>query len=71
VAKKTALPLTVVGASEDHLVLNGPARKYAERAPQGRYAEIAGAFHELMMETDPRRALVWREFDDLAARAGL
>ena len=68
-AKKADLPLTVVGASEDHLVLNGPARKYAERAPQGRYAEIAGAFHEVLMETDPRRALVWREFDELAARA--
>jgi lysophospholipase len=70
-ARTADLPLTVVGASEDHLVLNGPSRKYAERAPQGRYAEIAGAFHEVLMETDPRRALVWREFDDLMARAGL
>jgi len=70
-ARKADLPLTVVGAGEDHLVLNAPARKYAERAPQGRYVEIAGAFHEVMMETDSRRALAWREFDDLMARAGL
>jgi lysophospholipase len=60
-------PLTVVGAGEDHLVLNGPARRFAERA-SGRYVEIAGAFHEVLMETDARRALVWAEFDQLAAR---
>jgi lysophospholipase len=69
-ARKADLPLTVVAAGEDRLVLNAPARKYAERAPQGRYVEIAGAFHELMMETDSRRALVWREFDALVERAG-
>jgi len=60
-------PLTVVGAGEDRLVLNGPARRFAERA-SGRYVEIAGAFHEVLMETDARRALVWAEFDQLAAR---
>jgi lysophospholipase len=60
-------PLTVIGAGEDHLVLNGPARRFAERAG-GRYVEIAGAFHEVLMETDDRRALVWAQFDALAAR---
>jgi lysophospholipase len=69
-ARAAGLPLTVVCAGEDHLVLNAPARRYAERAPQGRYAEIAGAYHEILMETDARRALVWREFDGLAERAG-
>jgi lysophospholipase len=68
-ARAATLPLTVVGASEDHLVQPAAARRYAERAPQGRYAEIAGAYHELLMETDARRALVWREFDELAGRA--
>ena len=67
-ARAAGLPLTVVGASEDLLVPIAPARRYAERAPQGRYAEIAGAYHELLMETDARRALVWREFDALAGR---
>jgi lysophospholipase len=69
VAKATDLPLTVVAAGDDHLVLNAPARRYAERAPQGRYVEIAGAYHEVLMETDARRALVWAEFDALVARA--
>ncbi len=67
-AKAADIPLTVVAAGEDHLVLNEAARKYAKRAPLGRYVEIAGAFHELFMETDARRALAWREFDELAGR---
>jgi lysophospholipase len=69
-ARAANLPLTVVGASEDLLVPTAPARRYAERAPQGRYAEIAGAYHEVLMEADARRALVWREFDELVGRAG-
>jgi lysophospholipase len=67
-ARAADLPLTVLAAGEDHLVLNAPARRYAERAPQGRHVEIAGAYHELLMETDARRALVWREFDALARK---
>ncbi len=70
-AKAVGIPVTVLAAGEDHLVLNGPSRRYADRAPQGRYAEIAGAYHEMLMETDARRALVWREFDDLLLRAGV
>jgi lysophospholipase len=67
-ARAAGLPLTVVCAGEDHLVLNAPARRYAERAPHGRYVEIAGAYHEILMETDARRSLVWREFDALVER---
>jgi lysophospholipase len=70
-ARAANLPLTVVGAGEDHLVQTAPARRYAERAPLGRYSEIAGAYHEILMETDARRALVWREFDELVERAGV
>jgi lysophospholipase len=67
-ARRADIPLAVVAAGEDHLVLNAPARRYAARAPQGRYVEIAGAYHEVLMETDARRALVWREFDALVSR---
>jgi lysophospholipase len=69
-ARAVNLPLTVVTAGEEHLVLNAPARKYAQRAPHGRHVEIAGAYHEVFMETDARRALVWREFDALVERVG-
>jgi lysophospholipase len=70
-ARAAAIPLTVLTAGEDHLVQIAPSRRYAERAPLGRYVEVAGAYHEVLMETDARRALAWRAFDDLTARAGL
>jgi lysophospholipase len=66
--KSLGVPITIVAAGDDRLVLNGPSRRFAQRAAQGRYVEIAGAFHEILMETDARRDLVWREFDALAAR---
>jgi lysophospholipase len=68
-ARGAHIPLTVVAAAEDHLVLTAATRRYAERAPLGRYVEIAGAYHEVLMETDARRALMWREFDALVERA--
>jgi lysophospholipase len=67
-ARAVRLPLTVVAAGEERLVLGASARRWAERAPQARHVEIAGAFHEVLMETDARRALAWRAFDDLAWR---
>lgn len=69
-ARGADLPLTVVAAGEERLVVNAAARRWAERAPLGRYAQIAGARHEVLMETDARRALAWREFDALVARTG-
>lgn len=70
-ARAADLPLTVVTAGEERLVLNAPARRYVERTPQGRHVEIAGAYHEVLMETDARRALAWREFDALIEQAGV
>ncbi len=67
-ARSVRLPLTVVAAGEDRLVLNAAARRFAEAAPQGRYVEIAGAYHEVLMETDERRAQVWAEFDAVVER---
>jgi lysophospholipase len=67
-AKSINVPLTIVDAGEDRVVHNAASRRFAARAPQGRYVEIAGAFHEVLMETDARRALVWREFDALTDR---
>ena len=69
-ARAAALPLAVVTAAEEHLVVNAPARRYAARAASACHVEIAGAYHEVFMETDARRAQVWRAFDALADRAG-
>jgi lysophospholipase len=63
-------PVVIVGAERDRLVSTAPQRAAAARLPNGRYVEVEGAFHELLMETDARRAAFWRAFDALARRAG-
>ncbi len=61
------IPVSIVAAGDDRLVLNAAARIAARRLPRGAYAEIAGAYHELLMETDQVRAEVWAAFDALTA----
>ena len=60
-------PVTIVAAERDRLVANAPQRAAAARLPNGRYVEVEGAFHELLIETDARRAVFWRAFEALAA----
>ena len=62
---RLALPLTLLAAGEDRLVDNAAARRVAGRAPGARIVEVAGAYHELLQETDPVRAVFWTEFDVL------
>jgi lysophospholipase len=56
--------VTIVGAELDNRVLNADAESIAGRIPKGRYVEVLGAFHEILIETDPRRAIFWRAFDE-------
>lgn len=65
---RIATPLTVVAAGEDKLVDNAGLRRVTARVPMGRYVECAGAYHEILQETDAIQAVFWREFDDLAKR---
>jgi len=65
---RIAIPVTVVIAGDERLVDNAAARRVAGRLRSGRLVEIAGAYHELLQETDDVRAAFWREFDDLADR---
>jgi lysophospholipase len=64
---KVDIPVTVVAAGDDRLVDNRALRVVTARLPHGRYVEIPGALHEILMETDELRAPFWREFDALAA----
>lgn len=59
------IPVVVVAAGEDRLVDNGAQAAAAARLPHGRYVEIPGALHEILMETDDLRAPFWRAFDAL------
>ena len=59
-----SIPVTIVGAGEDSRVLNADLKSIARRISQGRYLEIEGAFHEILIETDERRAQFWAAFDE-------
>ncbi|MCK5911667.1 MAG: alpha/beta hydrolase, partial [Caulobacter sp.] len=58
------IPVTIVAAELDDRVLNPALKAVAERLPRGRYIEVPGAFHEILIETDPRRAIFWKAFDE-------
>jgi len=62
---RVAMPVVVVGAGDDSRVVNRDLKAVTARLPHGRYVEIAGAYHELLVETDPVRSAFWREFDAL------
>ena len=62
--EKIAIPVTIAAAELDNRVLNPDQKRIAARIPKGRYVEVPGAFHEILIETDPRRAIFWRAFDE-------
>jgi lysophospholipase len=66
-----ATPLVAFLAAEEALVDNQLIRDFARRAPNGALIELAGARHELFMETDPIRDTVWAGFDALLGQAGI
>lgn len=61
------IPVTIVGAGQDTRVRNADLAAIAARIPQGRYIEVAGAFHEILIETDALRAPFWAAFDETVA----
>lgn len=62
------LPVTVLSAGEEALVDNKSHVEVAAALPNARHVKIAGAYHEIMMETDAIRAQFWAEFDAVADR---
>ena len=65
---KVTMPVTLVAAGEDSVVLTRGAKAMAARLPNGRYVEIPGAYHEILQEQDHIRAIFWSEFDRLALK---
>ena len=61
------LPLLVALAGDEKLVDNAASRAFAARHSDVRLIEVAGAFHEILMETDDRRAVFWAAFDRMTA----
>ncbi len=60
------IPVTVLSAAADRIVDNIAQAAVAARLPHGKRVSVDGAFHEILQETDERRAVFWREFDALS-----
>lgn len=65
--KSVKIPVAVVQAADDDRVWKQTNKWAAKRLGRGRYVEVAGARHEVIMETDDRRAVLLEEFDAMAA----
>ena len=65
--KAVRIPVVVVQPGEDERVWKQTNAWAAKRLFRGRYVEVAGSQHEVIMETDPLRAVFLEEFDTMAA----
>ena len=64
--KAVRVPVAIVQADADDVVWKQTTRWAAKRLPRGRYVEVAGAKHEVIMEADDMRAVFLNEFDAMA-----
>jgi len=62
------IPILVATAGEEQLVDNASHPLVVEQLPDVRHITIAGAKHEILMETDAIRAEFWVAFDELTER---
>jgi len=62
------IPVVIVSAADDKLVTDTAQRQAAADLPDGKFVSVAGAEHEILMETDDRRDQFWTAFDALADR---
>jgi lysophospholipase len=63
------LPTLIAIAEEETIVKKAAQRKLARRFRQADTIVVKGAGHEILMETDRRRAEFWKAFDDMCKRA--
>lgn len=62
------IPVLVLTAGEEQLVDNASHAAVLPQLADAAHITIAGAKHEILMETDDLRAQFWAAFDDLAER---
>lgn len=68
--KAVKAPVVIVQADADDVVWKQTNRWAAKRIPRGRYVEVSGAKHEVIMEADDLRAVFLNEFDAMADLVG-
>jgi lysophospholipase len=59
------VPVTILSAELDDRVSNPAQAEIVARLKKGRLLTVKGAYHEILMETDPIRAVFWQAFDAL------
>ncbi len=67
--KSVTIPVVIVSAEQDRLVDNTAQRAAARNLPAGEFVNVAGAFHEILMETDTMRNIFLRALDALLGRS--
>ncbi|MBB6254679.1 alpha/beta fold hydrolase [Nitrospirillum iridis] len=65
------LPIQILAAGGDRVVRSPALRALARRLPDARFHQYPGARHELMMERDTIRRLVWEDIDAFLEDTGL
>jgi lysophospholipase len=65
------IPVFVASAAEEKLVDNASHAAIAARLKDCEHVTVDGALHEILMETDDRRAEFWAGFQRLLRRAGI
>ncbi len=66
VLKKLKTPISIVCSGDDHIIHKQPSKSFAKKLGKGQFIEIAGAEHEVLIETDDLRRQALAEFDELA-----
>ena len=64
------IPVFIASAGEEKLVDNASHAAVCARLPDCEHVTVEGALHEILMETDERRAEFWEGFQRLLQRAG-
>ncbi|MEM1151088.1 MAG: alpha/beta hydrolase [Pseudomonadota bacterium] len=65
------IPVLVASAEQEKLVDNRSHARVVSSLPKCEHIEVEGALHEILMETDDKRAEFWTGFDRLLERAGI
>jgi lysophospholipase len=68
---KVTIPVFLASAEEEKLVDNASHAEIARRLKDCEHITVEGAMHEILMETDDRRAEFWSGFQRLLKRAGI
>lgn len=69
--KSVNIPVFLATAEQEKLVDNNAHARIAGLLPDCEHVTVAGAKHEILMETDARRVEFWNGFDRLLERAGI